>query len=78
MENLPLEHTNALTKQLERLNKNLERQNSNKHSFTRGVITGLGTAIGATIIAGIAITFIVRIMNSIGLTELITKLQSIF
>lgn len=43
--------------------KQLEKANSFKLLFIRGIIMGVGTAIGATIIAGIVIAMLVKFLN---------------
>ncbi len=51
--------------ELEKINQNLEKvvrglkqQNSMVLAFARGILMGLGTAIGATIVAGLVITLL--------------------
>lgn len=47
-----------LNKNLEELNSSLEKFNSHLRSFSRGLAFGLGSALGATLIAAALIGFI--------------------
>ncbi len=49
-----------LDTQLEKFNKNLIRFNSYKMVFLRGIISGVGGAIGATIIAALFISILTK------------------
>jgi hypothetical protein len=57
----------SVTAELDRVAKALERQNSPRHRFAAGVIFGLGTAIGASIIATLLIGQLSRVLNLTGL-----------
>lgn len=50
----------TLDKNLQALNQTLQRTNSFKYSFLRGLVIGTGTAIGATVIAAIVIAILAR------------------
>ncbi len=50
---------------LEQLNSNIEKQNSFAHTFKRGIFRGLGTAIGATVIAAIAFAIFGQVVDSV-------------
>lgn len=53
-----MENFNELNETIEKLNEKIEKQLSWKFIILKGVVYGLGTAIGATIIAGIAFSFL--------------------
>lgn len=50
--------TKELNENLIRLNENLERQLSFKFIILKGAVYGLGTAVGATIIAGVVLSLL--------------------
>jgi hypothetical protein len=52
------DHTKELNENLIRLNENLERQLSFKFIILKGAVYGLGTAVGATIIAGLVLSLL--------------------
>jgi hypothetical protein len=47
-----------LTRGVERLNENLERQTSFKFIILRGLVYGISIVIGTTVLAGIVLTFL--------------------
>ncbi len=53
-----------LNKNLERLTKNIEKQNSFKRSLFMGMLQGVGNVIGATIIAGILLIVLSKFIHS--------------
>ncbi len=55
-----------LSKQVSRVATALERQNSARRRFLMGLVFGVGTAIGASIIASAIIIFMVRAFSLIG------------
>jgi hypothetical protein len=65
--------TFELRKALGRLSANLERANSLKHVFWRGVISGIGTVIGATIVAAIGLTLAFKILQAVGIDQLLPE-----
>ncbi len=54
-----------LNNNLKQLNENLDKSNSFLHTFARGIVQGIATAIGATIIAGFLIALLTQIVKSI-------------
>jgi len=54
-----------LVKSIQKLNKSLERSTSFKYVFLRGIINGLATAIGATIVAGAILSILSRTIDSV-------------
>lgn len=50
---------------LSELNQRLEKQNSKWENFKLGLIRGAATAIGATLIAAIALTLLMRVINTV-------------
>jgi hypothetical protein len=58
--------TEALNKNLTQLNKNIERQTSLKFIVIRGIVTGLATVVGASIVAGIVFSVL---SNTVGDVE---------
>jgi hypothetical protein len=53
---------------LQSIDKNLQKQTSFSRRFLQSIINGVGTAIGASIVAGIAITIIYYLIFSLGNT----------
>jgi len=49
----------------DKLNKNLERQNSFGFTLLKGVFWGVGTVIGASIVAGILIAILHKTINTV-------------
>lgn len=54
-----------LNKNIIELTKMVERLNSLKFIFLRGILNGIGTFVGATIVAAIAITLLVKILGAL-------------
>ena len=63
--------TAKLGKQLTRLNETLMRSNRLFHRFLMGIAFGLGTALGASIIATIVILVLVNFLQITGLEMLL-------
>jgi hypothetical protein len=61
----------GLEKELKRLNSTLEKRNSYVHVLLRALLTGLGTAIGATVVTGIVFYLIYRIAEFTDSMELL-------
>jgi len=59
--------TAALAVELARVAKALERQNELRRRFMTGLVFGLGTAIGASIVASFLILAFTRILHAVGL-----------
>lgn len=57
--------TKALNRQLKLLNRNLEKLNSPVRRFMLGVIAGIGSAIGATIFAGLILLLLSQFVRSL-------------
>lgn len=65
-----MEKNAELLSELKKLNKNISRMNSTRsfaHSFLVGIVSGLGSVIGATIVVG----FIVYLLRNINVVPLI-------
>jgi hypothetical protein len=52
------------------LEDEVEKQNSWKHVFVRGALSGLGTVIGATVLIAIVGSLIALTVKSLGLKEI--------
>lgn len=59
------ESPKTLEQELKRLNERLDRANSPKWEFIRGLAKGIGVAIGATIVAGILISILARTIHTV-------------
>lgn len=59
---------------LETLTARLEKIYSLKFVFLRGVITGIGTVIGASIVAAIVFTVILQFADLFGLRPLVEQI----
>ena len=59
--------------ELSTLNKHLEKQNSIPRKFLSSILTGLGTAIGATLVAGIVIYIILRIAEATNILDFLSN-----
>jgi uncharacterized oligopeptide transporter (OPT) family protein len=65
-----------LSKQLAHLTEQIRTQNDYRQVFIRGLIAGVATAIGATIIAGIGIAVLVKVADSIpAVHNIVNELQ---
>lgn len=53
-----MDDTQKLNENLEKLNENLEKQVSLRFVILKGVVYGLGTVIGASIVAGIGFSLL--------------------
>jgi hypothetical protein len=49
-------------KNLAKISRSLTKKTSYKHNFTMSIVTGIGAAIGATIVFGIIITLMSQVM----------------
>ena len=47
------------------IDKNLKKQNSKKGNFLNGLIRGLGTALGATVLLAIGTTLMVQFLSTL-------------
>lgn len=67
-----------LNKNIIELTKMVERLNSLTFIFLRGIVNGVGTFIGATVVAAIAITVMVKILGvfdiDLGIREYLNSL----
>lgn len=54
-----------LEKVLKRIDQNLKKEVSFRHNFMLGVIRGVGTVIGATIVAGFVIMILSQLIKSV-------------
>lgn len=60
-----------LPEQLSRLSEAVEKSNSFLRSFFMGIVRGIGMALGATIIAAVALTVLWRVVHTLNLEELV-------
>lgn len=60
----PREQRRLLLEQNERLIAQLRKSNSLLRRFFMGIMMGVGTAVGATLILGVALTVLARLVNS--------------
>ena len=70
-----MDDTEQLNKNLEKLNENLEKQVSLKFVILKGAVYGLGTAIGATIVASILFSLFSATIDRTEQIELIDTLR---
>lgn len=63
-----------IAKQLKIGNEILEKQNRLSRRFLFGLFFGIGTAIGATAVGGIAIYFISKMLEAAGLPDIPLKM----
>jgi tetrahydromethanopterin S-methyltransferase subunit G len=61
------EELGELNENIEELTEKIEETNSMKRVFMRGVVMGIGTFIGATILAALAIAIILKILGFVGI-----------
>lgn len=57
---------NSINTQLAAIRRNLEKQNSFKLSFLRGLMTGLGATVGLAIILTLSVFIITSVANLVG------------
>jgi hypothetical protein len=62
---------NDLERNIARLADAVEKQNAMPRRFLLGIVSGIGTAIGATAIAGIVLVWLVKFLQSLGLDQFI-------
>ena len=62
---------NDLERNIEQLTRAVEKQNSYVQRFLLGIVGGIGTAIGATVIAGLVLVWLVQFLQTVGLEGLI-------
>lgn len=55
----------TLYKEISRTNKLLARQNSFRRNFTLSVVQGMGSALGATLVAGILVALFYQLLVSV-------------
>lgn len=71
---MPKEDTQeSVTNQLVKLNKNLQLSNNYKQIFLRGIVSGLGTAVGATLMAAVLITTFLKLVQVTGIEKWIPE-----
>lgn len=58
-----------LTQEIEQLTRTLQKSNSFWRAFLLGIVRGLGVAIGATIIAALAIAILVKVFKGLNLDQ---------
>jgi tetrahydromethanopterin S-methyltransferase subunit G len=64
---LEQEEIEELSQSLDELTEKIEETNSMKRTFLRGLVMGVGTFIGATILAALVITIILKILGFVGI-----------
>ena len=55
----------ALKSELEKLTKELKLQNSAKRRFFLGIVSGVGSALGATIVASLVIILLSQVIKTV-------------
>lgn len=55
-----------LVAELSELNDRVEKQNSWKHLFLRGILLGVGTAVGATVVVGLLGSALWYVLSAFG------------
>ncbi len=65
------DHWLELKKSINKLNANVASSNSLKNAFLRGIISGVGTAVGATLIAAVGIAIIAQLMQVTGIERIL-------
>ena len=63
-----------LEKAITRLNKNVQRQTSLTHNFALGLVRGLGTAVGATVVFGLVVAFVMQVIKSIDYVPIVNNI----
>ncbi|MBP9669544.1 MAG: hypothetical protein KBE09_04630 [Candidatus Pacebacteria bacterium] len=59
----------ALVAELEELTEQVAQQNSYSSTLVRGIVLGVGTAIGATLVVGILASVAWYVLDMFGLTQ---------
>lgn len=67
--------TKELNKNLTRLNENIEKQVSLKFIIFKGIATGLATAVGASLVAGILFSFLSNTLGEVEDIPLVDDVQ---
>lgn len=67
--------TRALAKETQRIANQLEKQNNLSRRFVVGILFGVGTALGASLIATIIIVIFSRLVSGVGI-DLLKESQS--
>ena len=67
-----------LHNELQKLNKNIHRSNSIWRSLFKGLATGIGGALGATIVTGIIIAILAQTIHSVHDIPIIGNLITTF
>lgn len=62
-----------LVREIQKLNTTLRKANSFWRIFLVGIVRGLGAAIGATLIAALALTVLWRFVRTVGLEDVVRK-----
>lgn len=60
-----LEEVTSLNEQMRKLNARIRKQTSAKYVFFHAVLAGIGSALGATLIAGIVIGILAQTIHTI-------------
>jgi hypothetical protein len=56
---------------LQQIENNLERQNSSKRIFVQGLVRGLGTALGATVLLAVITSLAIQLASTFDATTII-------
>lgn len=73
-ENLQQSELDQLNQTLQELSNKLKKQVSLKHNFALSIVRGLGLALGGTIILGIVITILARVLATISTVPVLETL----
>ncbi len=75
---MAMEKKREVAQELEKIAVQLHRQNSWYQVFMRGLLTGLGVTIGASVMVGIVFSIFNFVARVLGLQSLIQSLLGIF
>lgn len=75
MSNIDLDNSLiSLHKSVDKLNKSITRHNSLRRTFVIGVVNGVGTVIGATVVAGVVLLILSSFIHTIDQIPLLGEL----
>jgi len=67
--NIPQKAVDPLTSEIIELTKHVRRSNSLFRALLKGIMVGIGTALGATVIAGLALWLLWSTIQELGLDK---------
>lgn len=57
--------SDSLKQSIDRLDRSIRQQNSLSRVFVRAIVAGVGSALGASLVAGIVVVLLARILQTI-------------